>query len=504
MRLTFSQDALHALLPFGTLTLKAGRPRFTPSPGYPDKEAASPYAAEEPFAFLPDGTDAVKLLGETLGEVDDVCVLGDGRVVAVRREGKGARVRALLGIGELSAERGIETSIPLVVPSKPVLATWPAGTIWAPETPPPYSRKKSLADPHGRMRLGASEEGVAVAQYISGLVAVIRAGADGVGFVLRLPAQEEARLFATPTAEGVLAAIVVEGRESALLHLTERGELLGRLEGFGFTPPVRLGQGRVLVFDGARGEFLLLSLPGLEVVAQASAGLEAIDLAAADDGVRFAAADPTTIQTGRLEGDELAIDPPVELSVLANPARAAAAAAAAARAQPTVSRYRPRRASGPPAIGFPSANVPLPRWEFVPSAPVRIEVAIRSAGGAGRGVRVELSGPALESGLVVAERAVLAGEAVPFEPPQGAAAAVRAATFPEVTLPEGYHLPLDPPPKSDLEKGEADLALEETHLPLRLELARGRPSGSELLTLTVRPLSGSTSPLKWTRPLTLK
>jgi hypothetical protein len=164
-------------------------------------------------------------------------------------------------------------------------------------------------------------------------------------------------------------------------------------------------------------------------------------------------------------------------------------------------RFEPTKATGAPAVAFPANRPPLPRWEFGTGS-FTLDVEVRSSGGAGRGVRVELSGPAVTGGLVAGGEATLAGQRAPLAMDPAAGGAL-VASFPDVALPEGVLFPIEPKPKTEEDREDAEDALDRTHLPLRLSL-RGERAGSALLTLLVRPLATAAGPLKWTRPLTVK
>jgi hypothetical protein len=135
------------------------------------------------------------------------------------------------------------------------------------------------------------------------------------------------------------------------------------------------------------------------------------------------------------------------------------------------------------------------------SAPSRSKWRSGPSGGKGRGVRVELSGPAVADGLVQGGDATLSGTTAPLRVDPAAGGAL-VASFPDVPLAEGVILPLEPKTKTEEDREDAEDALDRTHLPLRMTL-HARRAGSGLLTLLVRPLLSSAGPLKWTRPLTI-
>jgi hypothetical protein len=361
MRLAFAGDVLHALMPFGALELAPGAsPKLVLLPGYPKLEAASPDAAEEPFAMLADGTDVVDALDEVLEQFDDVATFPDGTLAVVRTEtsGKGGskKVVARLELGPLPAEgEGFARTLELTVPARVAKVAWPKGLALGEGKAPAAGTGKALAHAGAPMRVGASADGVAVAQHLTGLVVVLRPGTAAASFALRLPGGEGLRLLATPTPQGALVAVCAEFGASALLHVSEDGSVLGALAAEGLCPPRRLGSRHVLIAEGEARRLRLCSLPRLEVVSEREVDCGPVDLATSDDGAHFAVADTRSLVVGELDGTQLEVQRVVDVAALLADKR-------------TGGRRSERPASAPPRARAPRrpkaatrARAPRPR-----------------------------------------------------------------------------------------------------------------------------------------------
>lgn len=425
----------------------------------------------------------------------DAVALDERRVAAVLNRGRKA---PLLVVGIPTSRWELE----LELRAKVRTVEWPEGLIWAEGVSPPFEKAPTFtgAPPRG-VRVRASDHGLAVAASSSGHVAVIRPGDTTLTFVWRVPSQDEARIDAVATREGVLVTLTIEGRHSAVVHLAEDGVVLGA-----WPAPGRVAWGsiaalpvrgdRVLAFDQERGELALLELPALRELSHLEVSPALVDGAVSPDGAAFAAADASTLLTGRIEDDDtIALDDPVDLTK-------------PAPETPVVRRsvlhvYTPRRAFGLTQVAFPSIKRIAPPWTAAQGAPLLLPLWVRSAGGAGRGLRVELAGPAVVAGLVTPELLRCGSQEGAFVrvPPDGHDELWRA-TLEEVEIPEGLIVPLEPPPKTEEERAEAEVLLGAAHFEIEAHLVAAK-AGKGLLSIVISTLS-SAAPMKWTRPLVVQ
>lgn len=348
---------------------------------------------------------------------------------------------------------------------------------------PEHERGVPLALP---ARLSATPDAIALAVAETGTCMLVRKGDARPRLALRVPIDPEDCIVASPTPYGLLVTHLMHGRDGFVFHVDERGQEIGSSGGYMCPPAVWLGD-RVLVYDNEEedeeragsvldwkldtiGTFPLFFCPTVS--------------AASSDGRRFAFADGTMLARGTREAPaEMEI---VDYAELLPAARGTQDAEAARRS------YWPRRAHGAPALGFPARPVEAPPWRASRGA-FELVLAVRSAGGAGRGIRVELAGPALAH-VDFAE--VEHGQARARFVRQGERA---RATLADVPLPPGVLLPLEPEPKGATQARIAEEALAPTHIFLRLR-GEAREASSAMLEVSLHVPGSTSSPLRWTRP----
>ncbi|MCC6559293.1 MAG: hypothetical protein IT372_40740 [Polyangiaceae bacterium] len=434
--------------------------------------------------------------------VDDVVALDDERVAAVLG-GATKKAPPTLVVGDPRAAAW-EVRVELRAEAAKRVEAF-SKVIWAEGAAPPWYRATAFGpgtvEGARQTRVTSNEHGVAVAGSRSGLVGVLRPGADKLTSVFRVPSQDEAVVDAVATERGVLVTLAIEGRHAAVAHFDEGGRCLGATGMLhGATGALVVGD-RVLVFDDRDGEGLVrvLRLPALEEassVEPCAIGGMPIDAHASRDGraavfgvggeVVVVAVTPDGLEvTGRCAG--------------AAPARSKPAAERAAEVRPPPPRWKP--CEGAPALGFAVSKATPAPWSGAAGAPMEIAMGVRSTGGPGAGVRVELSGPALVEGLVVPDRVVIGPHSARFE--ADARIGGFAALLPAVPLPRGMIYPFDPKPTSPEAAAEAHALLAATHLDVRLELRAARP-GSAFLSVAMRAGAGAAAPMKWTRPVTVE
>ena len=159
------------------------------------------------------------------------------------------------------------------------------------------------------------------------------------------------------------------------------------------------------------------------------------------------------------------------------------------------------RTSGAPALGFPADKRPAPRWEFAATKPLSLPLGVRSTGGVGKGVIVELSGAAITEGLFAASELVHDGARASFV--RDAATGTLRAKLADAAIPIGVQVPLSPPPRDEMQRYAAKSLLASTHIELSIE-GQGARVGTALLSVAARPATGTSAPLKWTRPISFK
>lgn len=158
--------------------------------------------------------------------------------------------------------------------------------------------------------------------------------------------------------------------------------------------------------------------------------------------------------------------------------------------------YDPKCAHGPPAVGFP-AKIKPPPWMVKAGESFGLDFMIRSAGGKGRGIFVQLEGEALAK--IELSHASIGEMSAPFEDTQG----VWRAELPDIDLVAGVRYPLDPAPKNDKQKRKAGQLLADCHMILTVH-GSAKDASRELLRVSCGALESPASAMKWMRPLLIE
>lgn len=442
-------------------------------------------APDEIVAWAPTGARLDSGLEKKRRRVIDARALDEDRVAGIIKEGRGA---PRLVVGPPAGPYDLE----LTLTAEGTRVSWPEGTIW-PDGPPWDASETFVGVPTRGIRLHANRRGIGIAAATSGHVAVLRPDATELSFVLRVPGQEEARLDAVPTREGVLVTLVVEGQKGGIFHFDEAGKLLGRwpeTHAMGAFPALCLDDERVLAFDQESEALALLSMPDLDELTREEISDQLVEAAATSKGDIAYLADANNAYEVQIDGESLSIDGPFELAA-DEPLKGAAG--------DVVSRYDAARATGPTQVAFPTEKQSAdPPWEVERDKELRITMRVRSAARPGRGVEVELGGAAMKQGLLQGVSVEIDGARVPFETAGGAARAV----LPDFELPVGLEWPLDPKPKNDDEKAHAKVLVAATHFTVEILIA-GAKAGSGLLSIAIGACDTSAAPLKRMRPVTV-
>ena len=368
---------------------------------------------------------------------------------------------------------------------------WPKGVLWPASATQKtiFAEAKAVGFPVviGRgPELIVNRHGCSVTSRQSGIVAVVRPGSDDVNFALRLPVKGDSRLHAEATAQGVLATLQLPNGEVAVLHLAEDGAVLGVHCTVAAAPAVLLGE-QVAVFDDTEKVVRLLDL-SLKPKSKKAVAFAPCEARASVDEKCLALANADHMALCKVSAKgRLSVAAQVNYGEVLSAARKRAAE------KRLRNKYDPKRAHGAPAIGFP-AGVKPPPWIAQAEEALELELVVRSAGGAGRGMYVLLEGDALKQ-LKLSHLSFRTIE-VPFVEVDGGGL---RAEMTDVELVEGLRYPLDPSPKNDKHKYQAQELLVETHFSLTVHGHTLGPS-RELLRITMGALEEGASPMKWMRP----
>ena len=446
-------------------------------------------APDEVVAWAPTGARLDKGLEKKRRRIVDARALEEGKIAGVIKEGRGA---PRLVVGPPAGPFELEIALTL----DGERADWPADVVFG-ESPTWSDSEMFVGDPVRGIRVHTNGTGLGIAAAKSGHVVVFRPVSEeeptqfeAPSFHFRVPADEAARMDAVPTRDGVLLTVVKDGGEGAVVHFDPNGQVLGRWPANGSKlgfPALCLDDERALAFDASASELALLALPDLDELAKESINEGLVDAAATSKGDTIVAADPEVAYEIHVEGDGLSVDGPFELK------------ATEVELNKNRKVYKAALASGPTQIAFPTEKQkPDPPWSVGTNEELKITMRIRSAGGAGHGVRVELGGEAIEEGLVGGHAMKVAGQLADFTEVDGTVSAV----LPDIELPVGLAWPLDPKPKNDDEKAHAKILVAETHLTLEVVIA-GKAPGNGLLSVAVGACDTTAAPLKRMRPITV-
>lgn len=377
------------------------------------------------------------------GHILDAVGIGEGRaLVCLSRVDDDGERRAKLAFGESDdGELAIEEELELPKIAK---IAWPGG-IWqkGAEAWPENEEDSAIEleqlgvawtgkDPgffFDPVILDRNAHGVAVAARYSGIVAVLRPGAKAIDFAVRVPTQPEAEIFASATPKGVLVSLCIEGRESALLHLGKGGEVLGHVSKLGKellrgTGPVLLvTDDKALIYAGGILEVALDSFElrtrgealGIQVGGELCAATS-LDGATGMLGLGSSAHVIRRGGRGRVRVEALA--PPPEPVAPPPP--------------PSMDTVK-----GPPALALARIPEQTSAWESRKGESFAVELGFTSAGGAGKGVYVEVGGQALADGLVSPKRVEIDDHVAEFAKKGG----IARAELPAVALAAALALP---------------------------------------------------------------
>jgi hypothetical protein len=373
--------------------------------------------AEVKLITLDDGAQVEKTIP---ANVLDAIGLGDGRVLACAVL-PGERSPRLVVVDGAAPDFAGATDL-----SPPAAAriTWPGG-IWEKEVAWPEDDVEEGDEPlaldalalgypqtdgrflYDEVLISANEHGLTVTGVYVGVVAALPPDASKIDFALRVPTQVgETEIFAARTGGGgVIVVHCIEGRHSAVTHLASDGTVLGsrhkigRDLAWGMGPPVVQGE-RVLVFEsGAKEADRLheLKLPALEVAKSAELGEHPtgrLSVAVAPTG------DPFVLGLGgKARLVKRGARGRLDTEALVRPVPRVVALPRAIVQAPSL------RVQGPPALALSKGDQRPAPWMMMAGEAFVIEIPFTNQGGASRGIAIEISGPALQAGLVRTTRA---------------------------------------------------------------------------------------------------
>ena len=374
---------------------------------------------------------------------------------------------------------------------QPERVAWPAGVIWKKGDKSMYE----MADTNG---VGVSSSfiptlecnrfGTAVASVGSGAIVVVRPESRVPDFSFQVPSQEEAAIYACPTEAGVLVTVIVDGQDSAYLHIAEDGSILGHREVQSGIPALALKAG-FLIYDNASSKIELVD-QSLKTLTSLDMPWPAIESASAEDGATFALADADHILRGHVNAKgELVIVASCGYGDHAGSKLPGEIAAAEAK-------WDPERCHGKSAVGF-AAGIAQAAWTGSVGEDFELELHARSTGGKGEGISITIGGDAMKH--CEFEAIEVCGVRISVERDSKGN---YTAEFPAVELVPGLTYPLNPKPKNDVQKHAASIFLADTHLELRL-FGKANTASSDLMSVSISALRSDSPPLKWMRPLTL-
>lgn len=455
-------------------------------------------------------------------DVRDVAPLGIRILDAITLEGHKVLACAHLEGDEGACLRVVDGAAPELAKASPLALPevtkidWPAGLLWkASRERWPEKEKgsdktrlfRSIAPGHPQkdgarffdpVVLTRSPHGIAGASIQNGVVFAVSADGARIEGAFRVPSQPEAEIHPVRTSQGILVAIVIDGRESALLHVGLDGKVLaargkvGKAITRGMSPPMLFGD-TVFVFDRGNDSLLLeLSLADLEVrgkhglpglkAGQASIAFAegAVLLADGESALRVTLVDgaPRVELIEALGGkakpkkddDELGLDEEEEAEGDDDDEEEEEEALG-----PFIPASRPR-ATGAPSLTLAEAASPS-TWSLAPGASLNVTVGFANLGGASKGIFLEVGGQAVLAGLVSATDVRIGQTSTKFEK-KGAAF---RAEVPNVDLLAGL-LP-DPDDKGGRHKLPLYDGIHRANISLH-----GHKAGAGLLTVRIGPI----------------
>ncbi|HVI00424.1 MAG TPA: hypothetical protein VM869_17020 [Enhygromyxa sp.] len=475
--------------------------------GGPPKKGKGAVARTHPLAVTADGKVAytidaerklVRAALEAGGPINkfpwDISDLapGDGpRVFAAYVTGTKARAMTsiVLGVPPADPKAKWEHEFEAERPNK---VDWPDGLLWERA---PWSRKTRWTIAPELLLIDANPHGYAVYDIDSAVVGVLRrpspnALPTGFNAVLRTPKDKGTTVAATITAKGMLVATCKPDGEAVIAEFDDAGKLLHhrKLEATAIGPMTHAGDRVFALIENRK-----LAILGLDLATQAELDLELppsqVRLRAAADGSSFLLALADKAIEGKLGSGGWSLRE-LGLDGVPTPGTAHEApiveAAIEVPEEPTGADGKPvdtrsRIITQAPRLDL-DPNQPNEAWQFVINEDFEIVLNAVSVGGpAETGLYVEISGAALEKGLVDPEVVHVEGpirEQASFE----RHGQRRIASFPDFLVAAG----VEPVKDKKIKPKERFLDNpEDTFLTIRLRGRVGKLGTGELLYVRV-------------------
>jgi hypothetical protein len=494
-------------------TPKGLRPRLRPLAVPVGLEAAFTINAERKLVRTPLGSKQTSLVFPW--DISALATATGGQVFAAYVTGTKARALTSIVLGSPPAdpkskwEHEYESD-------KPQKVEWPDQLLWEKA---PWSRKTRWTVDPNLLEIDANAHAYTVYDTDSAVVGVLRRPGPKqppVGFacVLRTPMDVGSTVFATATARGVLVATSRGDGQSVICEFDDKGKMLRhRLIPATRLGPISLAGTRVFVVVDDR-ELLVLDhalaeQAKIDLVGPAGGKLDGsqLQLRPSDDGGHFVLASHDKILHGSPAGSSWTIRA-LDLSKVPSPGSphevAIAAAEIAVPVEPIGTDGHPidnRQRIIAQAPGFSlDPNQPNDAWTFQPDLPFELVLNAVSVGGAAEtGLYVEVSGGALEKGLIEPELVEIEGRnrgRASFE----VSGKKRIARLPQLLIPAG----VEPNKDKKIKPKERFLENpEDTFVCVRLR-GKTRKLGSDLLYVRVGFSGTDEGSLMRGRPLTIQ
>jgi hypothetical protein len=375
---------------------------------------------------------------------------------------------------------------------KPQKVEWPEQLLWEKA---PWSRKTRWATDPDLLQVDVNAHAYTVYDLASAVVGVLRRPGpkkppEGFACVLRTPKEKNTTVAASASPRGVVVATCKPDGQAVICEFDDAGKLLAHreLEAKKIAPLTLAGPRIFALVDDRK-----LLVLGHDLSEQASLELaelpaSQVQLRANTDGSAFSLALADKVFLGALEGDQWTLR---EFDFAGVPAPGKAHETEIAEAEieepeePTGPGgapldVRPRIITQAPRLSL-NPNQPNDAWNFAAGESFEIVVNAVSVGGAAEtGLYVEVSGDALDKGLLEPESVAIEGEnagQASFE----AQGKRRVARLPELLIPAGVE------PIKDRKVKPKDRFLDnpiDTFLTVRLR-GKALKAGSELMFVRV-------------------
>jgi len=415
----------------------------------------------------------------------------------------------LLDVSRVAAAHAVAPALAL---PEVVQIDWPAGTIWKagkelwPEKEKGVDKTKlftSIAPGHPQkdgarffdpVVMTRSPHGIAGASVQNGVVFAVAPDGSRIEGAFRIPTQSEAEIHPVRTKDGILVSLVIEGRESAVLHVSLEGKVLahrgkiGKAITRGMSPPILVGE-TVFVFERSDDSVLLeLTLVDLEIRGKHGLpGLGAGQASIAFTSESVLVSDGEAALRVTIVGGAPNIDLVEAIgSVAAKPKKKvdddlgiedeSEEEADEEDDEPVVS-FIPSsraRATGSPSLTLAEAASPS-TWAVGTGASLNVTVGFANLGGASKGIYLEVGGQAVLAGLVSASDVRIGQTSTKFEK--------KGATFRAEVPAVDLHAGLMPDP--DEKRGKIPLydGIHRANVTLH-----GDKGGQGLLTVRIGPI----------------